>query len=413
MLQFPGNKPVKATLLCDEWLSAKGGLSTVNRKLAVELSQIPIVKVRLFMPKSSKKEKEMAKEHNIKIFEAQSGSDSKEWWKSPPPNLKSTDFIIGHSAVLGKGAPALREQFKCKWIQVVHTDPEELGNFKEYPAASSKGEDKHEAEINLCKLADFVVGIGPKLTESFSASLRPTKVFCLTPDIFSDFSEIEQATDCEEKKFRVLTFGRGDPEDVSVKGFDIAAEAIAKLDDKSYFLTFVGANDKNRDKFRERLLKHGISQNQLKVRRFKKSQQKLADTFREADLVIMPSRSEGFGLTALEALSAGLPILVSWNSGFAEALQELPNGSSCVVNPDASADNAEVVKEWAREIRKVREKPRKVRLEESKLLREKYKEKYSWSAQCKNLVRKMLSLLPGYPDTGRWFCSSIFLAYLL
>ena len=40
----------------------------------------------------------------------------------------------------------------------------------------------------------------------------------------------------------------------------------------------------------------------------------------------MPSRTEGFGLTALEALSAGLPILVSGNSGFAHALRHLPSG---------------------------------------------------------------------------------------
>ena len=30
----------------------------------------------------------------------------------------------------------------------------------------------------------------------------------------------------------------------------------------------------------------------------------------EVDLAIMPSRAEGFGLVALEALSAGLPVLV-------------------------------------------------------------------------------------------------------
>ena len=33
--------------------------------------------------------------------------------------------------------------------------------------------------------------------------------------------------------------------------------------------------------------------------------------FREADLIVMPTCTEGFGLTALEATSAGVPVNVS------------------------------------------------------------------------------------------------------
>ena len=56
--------------------------------------------------------------------------------------------------------------------------------------------------------------------------------------------------------------------------------------------------------------------------------------FFEVDLCIMPSRTEGFGLAALEALSAGLPIFVSENSGLGDALRKVPHGSSCVVNSE-------------------------------------------------------------------------------
>ena len=45
----------------------------------------------------------------------------------------------------------------------------------------------------------------------------------------------------------------------------------------------------------------------------------------------MTSRTEGFGLAALEALSAGLPVLVSGNSGLAEALEEVPFVTTVVV----------------------------------------------------------------------------------
>ena len=38
----------------------------------------------------------------------------------------------------------------------------------------------------------------------------------------------------------------------------------------------------------------------------------------------MPSRTEGFGLTGLEAMSADLPVLVSRNSDFGEPLCSVP-----------------------------------------------------------------------------------------
>ena len=47
---------------------------------------------------------------------------------------------------------------------------------------------------------------------------------------------------------------------------------------------------------------------------------------REAALVVMPSRTEGFCLVALEAISSGVPVLVSSETGIAKALQDLENG---------------------------------------------------------------------------------------
>ena len=90
----------------------------------------------------------------------------------------------------------------------------------------------------------------------------------------------------------------------------------------------------------EILLQTGISKNQLIVRSFVKDKQRLRELFCEVDLAIMPSRTEGFGLTELEAMSAGLPILVSGHSGFGKALRGFPMGESFVIDSDDP-------KEWA------------------------------------------------------------------
>lgn len=102
----------------------------------------------------------------------------------------------------------------------------------------------------------------------------------------------------------------------------------------------------------------------------------------------MPSRTEGFGLTGLEALSAGLPFLASQNSGFGEALQEIPLGSSCIVD-------SEDPEQWAEAIKSVREKGREKALKECQELRTRYAEKYSWEKQCNDLVEIMEPLVNG------------------
>ena len=83
------------------------------------------------------------------------------------------------------------------------------------------------------------------------------------------------------------------------------------------------------------------------------------------DLVVMPSRTEGFGLAGLEALSASLPVLVSHNSGFGEALSSVPYGPSFVVNSEDPTD-------WSAAITKIWAKDRKSRLKEVETLRDSY-----------------------------------------
>lgn len=340
------------------------------------------------MCKCNEKEKEQAEEWDIKLIESERPSEE-EWWKYPPDNFQ-TDFVIGHGSKLGKQAEFIRENYKCKWVQVVHTEPEELSSSKEYAGAGAKGEEKSEEEVRLCREADMVVGIGSKLTEVYNAKLRPDyTVFELTPGIFKEFSKVKQATE-EGENFRVLIFGRGDPEDTSLKGYDLAAKSIAKLheshQDRSFYLIFMGVRDQEHDKVKKTLQEDNkLVPARLVIRAFCESRKKLAETFQEADLVIMPSRSEGFGLSALEALSAGLPILIGWNTGLARALKKLPNGTFCTVKTDDPND-------WAKAIKEAREKEREIRLEEARRLREDYGKKYSWEAQCEKLVEEMLKL---------------------
>ena len=384
-------KKVKVALLASEWNSKHGGLSTFNRELAIQLAKHPEVEVFFFLPKCDQAETEAAKEKHITLVQAEPiiGVDELQWLCHPPKWLQ-IDFVIGHGVVLGCQAQIIRKNYgTCKWIQFVHTDPEELGMFKDNPGALPKGEEKHQTEVKLCEMADFVVAVGPKLAEAYRSYLRycgkDQDVFELTPGIFSEFSNVVQSKN-EGGIFRVLSFGRGDAEDFILKGFDIAAKAVAKLDDAH--LIFVGAASKKQDEVAARLKECNLPAARLRVRAYMEIRDDLNKLFPGVDLAIMPSRTEGFGLAALEALSAGLPILVSGNSGLGKALGEVEFGSSCVVPPDDA-------EKWAEEIGKVKAKPRGIRLGESKSLIKNYEKKYEWEDQTGDLIKKMMAIRNG------------------
>ena len=378
--------PLRVTLVGDEWGSSKGELSTLNRELAKHLARQPDVEVTVLLLHHNEKEKKEADEVNVRLATPQTISVLDPLMRLCfPSDSLGIDVVIDHGQKLGAPAQIIAKQRKCKRVHIVHTASEELAMFKESETALPKGEKKHQAELELCKEAEIVAAIGPKLAEAISAPLRSYRkdqqVIDITPGIFPEFTKMEQASE-ERGKFRILVFGRGDSEDFELKGYDIAAQAVAGLNDKSYLLIFVGAPKGKEEEVKNNLLKCGIFRSQLIVRGFIESRSELEKLFCEADLAIMPSRTEGFGLAALEALSAGLPILVGDNSGFGKALQTLTFGSSFMVDSNE-------VEEWGKAIRRARQKERQIRLNEALSLREFYDEKFKWEAQCKILVEKM------------------------
>ena len=374
-------------MLSREWRSSTDGdLSTINRELAIQLAKHSNVKVSVFLPQCNEEDRNNAASHHVQLVEAEKvvGWNPVDWnpvdWLINVPDGHVMDCVVGHGVSLGKQVQFIRKHHHCKWIQVVHSAPEELGMYKNIP----QGGQLQKAEVELCKMADQIIAIGPKLADAYKHYLRGSKkdqnVFDLTPSIFSEFLNVEQATE-EGSTFSVLVVGSGDTcEDFILKGFDLAAQAVAELKDKSYKLKFVGAPRGKEDEIADKLLQHGIDRYQLIVHSFSDSREILAKLFCEVDLAIMPSKTEGFGVSALEALSASLPVLVTGNSGLGEALKEVPLGSQCVVNSEDPED-------WAKKIKEVRQKKREVRLSESRLLRENYQEKYSWEKPIRFLWR--------------------------
>ena len=400
----PHKEPLYITLLASEWNSLGGGLSTLNREFAIHLAQCKNVRVSLLVPEGAcnDRDKREAQTFDINVVEAKQrpGYEPLDWLGIPPEGHRM-DVVVGHGVKLGRQIQFIKcfPKFQnCKWVHTVHTAPEDLGKYKGYKNPASRGEQKHWDEVGLCRCADLVVPVGPKLVNAYSSYLQGCKkeedIFGLTPGLFDrEFGDIVQTPKTENGDFKVLMCGRGDNEDFELKGYDIAVKAFAdpRLKGKSYYLVFVGAPDGMQDEVRKRLLNHGITEEQLTVRKFVQCRRGIKELLCEVDLAIMPSKSEGFGLVALEALSACLPVLVGSNSGFASAIRGLPLGACSIVDSDDPA-------KWAEAIERVCGR-HGVCLKEIKMLRECYGKEHVWKTQCKALVERLWGMISDYEGT--------------
>jgi len=100
--------------------------------------------------------------------------------------------------------------------------------------------------------------------------------------------------------------------DVDEKGIDLAVAAAAELGSGTAVLRLVGPPGESHRPI-QRLVE--AAQAPVELVGFVRS---VWTELAEADLVLMPSRKEGFGLASLQALSAGVPIVLSARAGLAE-----------------------------------------------------------------------------------------------
>ena len=84
-----GSRKLQVTILASEWESTKGGLSTINRELAIQLAKFSYVEVTFFLPKCSHEDKKAAESHDISILEAtrRPGYDELDWLSFAPKHL--------------------------------------------------------------------------------------------------------------------------------------------------------------------------------------------------------------------------------------------------------------------------------------------------------------------------------------
>ena len=389
------SKRVQILFVCDEWNSSKGGLSTFNRAFAINLakSSRDDFAVHCYVCQSSESDREDANTNGVSLLTAKSvpaTRDSLEWLRLPPSELPHPDVVIGHGRKFGTPAYCIVQNTDCKWVQFVHVFCEDLGKYKQTETdAVEENEKKHKDEIKLCKESNAVVAVGSRLQRKYSKCLPDKKVHIITPGILDKFvslsdyrlSNLSHTPD----EFSVFVFGRGSYEDLALKGYDIIANAVGSLGEK-FKMTFVGSPEGQHSIIMDWFLQNtNITRRQLTVRGYC-NQDEVKEMFYAADLVAMPSRTEGFGLVALEAISAGVPVLLTSESGIAEALKKVDGGKSVIID-------SEDPKEWSQKIKTLSKKKPDERLNTSIKLRESYNKTFPWDTQCEKFKDIILWLM--------------------
>jgi glycosyltransferase involved in cell wall biosynthesis len=317
-----------------EWSSQHGGVSTVNRSICCALAQNGHSVACLVPHGIEEDERRSAAQSGVHLIECPEtkgkglGDLSSLLRRPQLPDGFEPDVLLGHGHVTGGAALIQRQDHfpLAVCVHIVHTQPEEIEWYKDRQRNASARVDSSTSEAEtLARASALVLGVGPRLARQAQTYLHGLEnappVAEIAPGL-EDWSEGATATPPPE--VRCLFVGRA--EDGLLKGLDIALAAVARVAHEHSSaagpaLIIRGVPSGDADKLHREHCSRFPAAHLLRVFEFNSDENAVRRSYREASLVLVPSRSEGFGLVALEAVSAGIPILVSERSGFAEMIQ--------------------------------------------------------------------------------------------
>lgn len=310
-----------------EWESRHGGLSTFNRSLCTALAAAGHAVVCL-VPDTSAGEEEAAHRAGVRLVAppATPGLSGEQRLLLSRDALDGVtpDIIIGHDRKTGPHARELAKTYSAALrLHFIHTRPEDIEWYKDTFGegdAASEAEKRRELQRSLAETAALVVAVGPDLEDAaktlvYGSSPRP-RVVRLDPGL----DIIERPGDLPPEIICLLS---GRAEDDKLKGLDIGTSALNRCaveHDLRLRAVVRGAPPRTGSQLHRSLVELA-PQLQIEVREYTSDVPRLRGDLIAASLVLMPSRSEGFGLVALEAIGSGTPVLISDKSGLATLLR--------------------------------------------------------------------------------------------
>lgn len=217
--------------------------------------------------------------------------------------------------------------------------------------------------------------------EIVSVGINPELVHVLPPGLDRDkFKNLSSKikSDSEDRK-TILCVGNYVPR----KGIIYLIEALAKIKNNSLTLHLVG-NRKNNSAYYNQL-KHAVEKFKLTecvVFHDGADQENLKKLYASADIFVLPSFKETFGIVFLEAMHYGLPIITTNVSAMPELIEENQNG---LLVPPADSEAL------AKAISKLIENPELIKAM-GETGRKKIAHSYYWEQTCSRFADILKSL---------------------
>ncbi|MEO6086747.1 MAG: glycosyltransferase family 4 protein [Umezawaea sp.] len=321
--------PARRTFLLvgDEWAPARGGISSYNRSLATALARAGF-RVACLVESFSVEECEDAALCDVTLVKVEKGSTSKVLRRHDGSPFEAIpDFVIGHDQVTGSLALTLaKDHFGVPLVFVIHRAPPEIEPFKDRADVARRIDLREQASRRIMARADVVAAVGPKLARYAAAvggdgfgglSVLQLDPGMNTPDGITRRRQVPSTP-------TVVVLGR--TADVQLKGLDIAARAVAGVQvgygrPMPELLVRGAPADECAALGNSLIVLSGMARDRIDIRPFTDDFEQISHDLKRAVLCVMPSRADGFGLAALEAIGLGTPVLVSNKCGLAETLR--------------------------------------------------------------------------------------------
>jgi glycosyltransferase involved in cell wall biosynthesis/tetratricopeptide (TPR) repeat protein len=361
-VKFSSNQFLCILAVGTEWESRHGGLSTFNRTLCIELAAAGH-KVVCIVPDATQQERNDAERDNVYLLtpvgEPGLEGEEKLLLNTPLPVDFNPALVIGHDRKTGPHAKVLADRFGAKFVLFVHTRTEDIEWHKDkfgQDDAATNAESRRNLQQQLASSAALVVGVGPLLAANAQSLVYLSNPKPIVHRLDPGFRAVQRPSHPPPEIFCLLL---GRAEDFKLKGLDIAARAMGEVTRRNKLesiprLIVRGAPVGTGQALRDQLV--GFSGNgklNIEVRDYSPHVERLMNDILMASVVLMPSRSEGFGLVALEAIAANTPVLVSDRSGLATLLRERlgKNAENMIVETHEDIEFS--AQEWARSIETV------------------------------------------------------------
>ncbi|MEE0431882.1 MAG: glycosyltransferase [Lachnospiraceae bacterium] len=321
--------------IIDDWGYSKGGINVFNKLLCEAMSRLAHSKVVCVVQNVSADKERQTTENGIEILYISKENNNEKIIAKKIMNITCKDskiIFVGHDVQTGEMAIKCKKRFLNSKCIIIH----HMAYAEYYPILNMDyevSEAKENLQREILQQADMVFTNGATLEKSAQDIVGDeVPVFRIYPGV----SEVEPRKNINNT-FKVVTFGRIEQGKGLKKNNTIIKEtylALAAWADftKKYcreeetIMKIYGKNgdDNSVDKEMEELLKqYSDKVYAVSIVPYMENRKQLLTKLSEFSLCLVLSLREGFGLTALEAVSAGVPLIVSKRSGFYKSLEEL------------------------------------------------------------------------------------------